>query len=69
MITDDITPAHLAPLSAPSAPRRPGAPLDRLRHWLSLRRADASPEAREAALDGLSGPVRAGPLSKEQWWE
>jgi hypothetical protein len=66
MITDDITPAHFAPLAAPSAPRRPGAPLDRLRCWLALRRADASPEAREAALDGLSGPVHTDPLSKEQ---
>lgn len=66
MITDDLTPAHLAPLSATSAPRRPGAPLDRLRHWLSLRRADAPPEVREAALDGPTGPVYTDPLSKEQ---
>jgi hypothetical protein len=66
MITDDLQPAALSPLLSPSAPRRPGAPLDRLRHWLALRRADAPPEAREAALDGLSGPIHTDPLSKEQ---
>ena len=63
-----MQPAVLSPIpsGSDSRRRRPGTALGCLRCWRDLRQSGANPDAREAALMGLSGPISTDPLSKEQ---